>query len=340
MDLRRQPLRAGLSPALLTAVEETLGQGGQVLLFLNRRGYASRLQCHDCGWVAGCDHCDARLTVHRRRKRLQCHHCGARKPLPVACPACGGTQLLAGGLGTEQTEEFLAAALPRWPLYRVDSDAIDSPAAMETLLAGVGRGEPCILLGTQMLTKGHHFPAVALVGVVDCDALLFAGDFRGEERLAQLLTQVAGRAGRAGRPGRMLLQSHYPDHPLLRAILEQPYNEVATALLARRVAAGLPPAGQIALVRADSPRAGEGERFLAALRRDAAAMLPQGTQLVGPLPSALPRRAGRYRDQLLCLSPDRARGALAAGALVQAGEALRSPRALNWFLEIDPLDTL
>ena len=340
VDLRRQPLRAGLSPALLTAVEETLAQGGQVLLFLNRRGYASSLQCHDCGWVAGCDHCDARLTVHRRRKRLQCHHCGARNPLPAACPACGGGQLLAAGLGTEQTEEFLAAALPHWPLHRVDSDAIDSPAAMESLLAEVGRGEPCILLGTQMLTKGHHFPAVALVGVVDCDALLFAGDLRGEERLAQLLTQVAGRAGRAGRPGRMLLQSHYPDHPLLRAILEQPYGEVAAALLARRAEAGLPPLGQLALVRADSPRAGEGERFLAALRRGAEAALPSASQLVGPLPSALPRRAGRYRDQLLCLCPDRASGSRAAAALVRAGEALRPPGGLNWFIEIDPLETL
>jgi len=340
VDLRRQPLRAGLSPALLAAMEETLASGAQVLLFLNRRGYASRLQCHDCGWVAGCDHCDARLTVHRRRKRLQCHHCGAARPLPAGCPACGGAQLLAGGLGTEQTEEFLASALPQWPLHRVDSDAIDSPAAMEALLATVREGDPCVLLGTQMLTKGHHFPAVALVGVVDCDALLFAGDFRGEERLAQLLTQVAGRAGRAGRPGRMLLQSHYPDHPLLRAILERPYAEVAAELLARRREAGLPPQGQIALLRADSPRAGEGERFLAALRRESERSLPAACQLVGPLPSALPRRAGRYRDQLLCLSPDRASAGRAAGALVRAGEGLTAPRALNWFIEIDPLETL
>jgi primosomal protein N' (replication factor Y) len=340
VDVRRQPLQAGLSPALLEAASATLESGRQVLLFLNRRGYASSLQCHSCGWVAGCDHCDARLTVHRRQRQLRCHHCAARRPLPAACPVCGGSQLLTGGLGTEQAEDFLRRKLDRWPLLRVDSDAIPDHGAMQALLAEVARGEPCILLGTQMLTKGHHFPAVALVGVIDCDALLFSADFRGEERLAQLLTQVAGRAGRAAHPGRMLLQTHYPDHPLLQALLCRPYDEVAGELLARRLQAGMPPAGRLAMLRADTPAPGAGEAFLAELRRLAAPHLPTGCRLIGPLPSAMPRRAGRFRSQLACLSEDRRAAAAGAAALVNAGEGLRRPAGLNWFIEIDPLETL
>lgn len=339
LDLRRQPLQAGLSPALLEAARHTLSAGQQVLLFLNRRGYASTLQCHDCGWIADCDHCDARLTVHRRRRRLQCHHCGDQRPLTSRCQQCGSGQLLTAGLGTEQTEEFLARALPEWPLHRVDSDAIGSAAELNQLLATIAGGGPRILIGTQMLTKGHHFPRVTLVGVIDSDALLFAGDFRGEERLAQLLTQVGGRAGRAAEPGEVLLQTHYPDHPLLQALLSQPYAQVAATLLERRIAAGMPPAAQLILLRADSPTAGAGEAFLGQLRRQAEPRLPAASRLIGPLPSALPRRAGRYRDQLLCISRDRGAGQRAADALVEAGEALRAPPRVNWFMDIDPLET-
>ena len=340
VDLRRQPLRAGLSPALLAATHETLAAGRQVLLFLNRRGYATTLQCHACGWLAVCEHCDARLTVHRHRRRLLCHHCGAAYALPGVCTDCGAAELLTGGLGTEQTEDYLASALPDWPLHRVDSDAIGTPAAMQRLLATIREGGPRILVGTQMLTKGHHFPEVTLVGVIDSDSLLFSGDFRGEERLAQLLTQVAGRAGRAGQPGEVLLQTHYPDHPLLRTLLARPYADVADTLLAERISAGMPPAGQLVMLRADSPRAGEGEAFLGALRRHAEAQLPPRSRLIGPLPAALPRRAGRYRDQLLCISDDRSAGGRAASALVTAGEALRPPQRLHWFIDVDPLDTL
>jgi primosomal protein N' (replication factor Y) len=339
IDIRRQPLQAGLSPALLERCESALASGRQVLLFLNRRGYASTLQCHDCGWIADCRHCDARLTVHRRRRQLRCHHCNAAQALPTACPQCTSRSLLTHGLGTEQTEAFLEARFPDFPVYRVDSDSVSGAADMAALAEEIHRGAPCLLLGTQMLTKGHHFPGVGLVGVIDCDALLFSADFRGEERLAQLLTQVAGRAGRGDQGGEMLLQSHYPDHPLLQAVLNRPYPDVAATLLQQRRERGLPPAGHLSVLRADARREGEGEAFLARVREQA--RLPgDGAQLIGPLPSAMPRRAGRYRSQLLCLSRDRAQGNALAAALLVSAEGLRPPAGVNWFIDMDPLDTL
>ncbi|HEY7776751.1 MAG TPA: primosomal protein N', partial [Kineobactrum sp.] len=196
LDVRKQALQGGLSAALLTAIGDTLESGKQALLFLNRRGYAPTLQCHDCGWIAQCRACDARMTVHRRSRRLRCHHCSAGERLPQRCPQCHSERLLTNGLGTEQAEDVLRQHFGRWPVHRVDSDSMQNRGAMQDLVNDVNRGEPCILLGTQMLTKGHHFPAVSLVAIIDADAMLFSADFRGEERMAQLLTQVAGRAGR------------------------------------------------------------------------------------------------------------------------------------------------
>jgi primosomal protein N' (replication factor Y) len=295
LDIRRLPLQAGLSPALVEAVAARLAAGEQSLLFLNRRGYAPTLQCHDCGWVAECDACDARLTVHRNSRRLRCHHCGGALPLPHTCPACRGGPLLAAGLGTEQTEQFLRERFARWPVFRVDSDSMQGRDAMQALVARINDGGACVLLGTQMLAKGHHFPAVSLVAVIDTDALLFSADFRGEERAAQLLTQVAGRAGRAELPGRVILQTHYPDHPAVRAMLTESYAQQARALLVRREAAGLPPAGQLLILRVDCPDADRGEQFLRTLRTGAEPALPPGASLIGPLPLPMQRRAGKYR---------------------------------------------
>jgi primosomal protein N' (replication factor Y) (superfamily II helicase) len=266
LDVRKQVLQAGLSDTLITSMEERLRLGQQVLLFLNRRGFAPTLQCHDCGWIAECHACDARLTVHRRQRRLRCHHCGATSVLNRQCPQCHSERLLAQGLGTEQTEDFLHTRFKRWPVHRVDSDSMHSKDAMQTLVDEINAGQPCILLGTQMLTKGHHFPAVSLVAVIDADALLFSADFRGEERMAQLLTQVAGRAGRAELAGSVLLQTHYPDHPALLAMLTSSYAEQARTLLVRRQESGMPPAGQLVLLRTDCPNAEYGEEFLRTLR--------------------------------------------------------------------------
>ena len=210
--------------------------------------------------------------------------------------------------------------------------------AMQELVAEINRGEPCILLGTQMLAKGHHFPAVSLVAIIDADALLFSADFRGEERMAQLLTQVAGRAGRADIPGRVLLQTHYPDHPAVIALTSSSYSEQAAALLDARRSLGLPPAGFLAVMRTDCPDAQLGEQFLRQVKQQVAPQLPQGAALIGPLPSPMQRRAGKYRCQLL-LTADRRRSAQqAASLLVASAEALPARQGLKWSIDIDPQD--
>ena len=338
LDVRRQQLRGGLAPQLLDTIEEHLLKGQQALLFLNRRGYAPTLQCHDCGWIAECRCCDARLTVHRRQRRLRCHHCGSSTPLQQQCPQCQCTQLMTTGLGTEQTEDYLRSRFDKWPVYRVDSDSLQARDAMRELTEELNSGKPCILLGTQMLTKGHHFPNVSLGIVIAPDAMLFNADFRGEERMAQLLTQVAGRAGRAELPGNVVLQTHYPDHPALLAILHSSDGVHAREMLKQRQAAGMPPAGHLVLMRTDSPEAETGERFLQALRQQCTPGLPQGSALIGPLPSPMQRRAGMYRCQLLLTARNRNTAQAAATLLVTGAEHLPTRKGLKWSIDVDPQD--
>ncbi|MFK8048546.1 MAG: primosomal protein N' [Halioglobus sp.] len=338
LDVRKQVLNAGFSNPLIQAIEETLSQGKQTLLFLNRRGYAPTLLCHDCGWMAQCHNCDARLTVHRRSRQLKCHHCAHSTTLPRHCPECRSAALLTAGLGTEQAEDFLRNKFSQFKLYRVDSDSMRNKEAMSELVSNVQTGEPCILLGTQMLTKGHHFPGVTLVGVIDADSALFSSDFRGEERMAQLLTQVGGRAGREGDSGQVILQTHYPDHPIIRAVLEQPYATHARAILDNRLSADLPPASYIALIRADASDSEGGEQFLLQLRQQVQAQLPKGAVLVGPLPSPMQRRAGKFRSQLLLRANTRSEAQAAAAILVEATDNIPK-KALNWSIDIDPQDT-
>jgi primosomal protein N' (replication factor Y) len=338
LDVRGQDLQAGLSGSLLESIDATLSAGGQVLLFLNRRGYAPTLRCHDCGWVAQCDHCDARLTLHRNQRRVRCHHCGAARPQPGTCPACHSDRLLTAGLGTEQAEGLLRQHFPDWPLHRVDSDSMTGRDAMHQLVNEINRGLPCILLGTQMLTKGHHFPCVSLVAVIDADALLFSADFRGEERMAQLLTQVSGRAGRAGIPGKVLLQTHYPDHPTLQSLLQLSYHDLARGLLQQRQDSGLPPVGQLVLLRTDCADADSGEDFLSALRRALEGQLPPACTFIGPLPAPMQRRAGKFRSHLLLATPDRRTAQGAAAMLVREASGLPARRGLKWTIDVDPQD--
>lgn len=338
VDVRRQQLQGGLCEDVLNAIDQALSARQQSLLFLNRRGFAPTLQCHDCGWIAECAHCDARLTIHRRQRRLRCHHCCAAKPLPNQCPHCHSKQLATAGLGTEQTEEYLRQRFPGKAIYRVDSDSMQGRHAMQALTDQINGGEPCILLGTQMLTKGHHFPGVSLVAVIDTDAMLFSTDFRGEERTAQLLTQVAGRAGRAQFPGKVLLQTHHPDHPAVMAATGQSYQQQAPALLAARQRAGLPPAGQLIMLRTDCHNAEIGEEFLRQLRQQCEKHLPPNTHLIGPLPAPMQRRAGRFRSQLLVQSDNRNAARQSASMLVASATQIKARAGLKWSIDIDPLD--
>ena len=340
LDVRRQALDGGMSSALLEAICRELASGNQVLLFLNRRGYAPTLQCHDCGFVAGCPHCDARLTLHKRAAELRCHHCDWRVPEPSLCPQCQSRQLSACGVGTEQAEAVLADKFPDYPVYRVDRDSMQRRGAMAALVKAVNRGRPALLLGTQMLTKGHHFPDVTLVGLLDTDAALFSADFRGPERMGQLLTQVAGRAGRASKPGRVLLQTHYPDHPLLQLLLARGYHEYARQLLLERQQTSMPPYGHLLLLRAEAKDLRSAENFLNALRQQCANHVSGAAQFVGPIPAPLQRKRGRFRAQLLLSCPDRPAIQHAAGVLISRAEALPAGKRLRWSVDVDPQDMM
>jgi len=246
---------------------------------------------------------------------------------------------MTAGLGTEQTEEFLHARFSDYPIHRVDSDSMAGKNAMQNLVDEILTGEPCILLGTQMLTKGHHFPGVSLVAIIDVDSALFSTDFRGEERMAQMLTQVGGRAGRADTPGQVILQTHYPDHPALLAILQKSYADHAREILAVREATAMPPAGKLLMLRTDSADIETGEQFLQALRKQAEAQLPPGTGLIGPLPSPMQRRAGKFRSQMLVTAGNRKSAQTTAALLVAIAETLPIRRGMKWSIDVDPQDT-
>ncbi len=340
LDLRRQPMEGLLSRALLEAVARHLQAGGQVLLFLNRRGYAPTLLCHTCGWVAACGRCDAHLVAHQAAGRLRCHHCGAERPLPGCCPACGGVELLALGHGTERVEQALARRFPGERVVRIDRDSTRRRGSLERALAAARSGEARILLGTQMLAKGHHLPGVTLAAVLDADQGLFSPDFRGPERMAQLLVQVAGRAGRAERPGEVLVQTHHPEHPLLQRLLREGYPGFAREALAERREAGLPPWTRQALLRVEAVRREAAWAFAERAAAGARALVERGevgeVEVLGPAPAPMERRAGRHRVQLLLQAP--ARGPLhrLLDAWLPALAGLPEGRRARWHLDVDP----
>jgi primosomal protein N' (replication factor Y) len=337
VDLRVNPARDGLSPPAVAAIGRHLDERGQVLVFLNRRGYAPTMFCSGCGWIAPCKSCDARLTVHLSRALLACHHCGAEEALPFACPRCGA-ELAPVGEGTERVETALTQLFPRAPLVRIDRDVIRRRGELDAALAAVADGSARILLGTQMLTKGHDFPDVTLVVVLAADQGLFGADFRASERLAQQIVQVAGRAGRGDRPGEVLVQTSYPEHPLLKCLITDGYEGFAALALEERRAAGWPPFSHLALLRADSPARAEAFGFLHAAETVADAAARRGIRILGPAPAALARRAGRHRAQLLAESP--ARGALQSFLADWVAELakLKVPRQLRWSLDVDPAE--
>ncbi|MGB5454146.1 MAG: primosomal protein N', partial [Sedimenticolaceae bacterium] len=299
LDIRDQPLQSGMSQLLLDQVGATLARGEQVILFLNRRGYAPVMSCFSCGWLSDCPRCDARQTLHRSSGLLWCHHCGAQRRVPRNCPECGAEDLHPLGQGTEQLEGFLAGRFPDYPLIRVDRDATAKKGSLEKLLDRLHAAEAALLVGTQMLAKGHHFPGVTLVGVLDADGGLYSADFRATERMAQLLVQVAGRAGRGDRPGRVLIQTRYPDHPLLQTLVRKGYRAFAEQALREREAASMPPYSHQALLRADATRGEYAQGFLEQVVAWARGLGIAGVDLWGPVPAPMARRAGRHRVHLL-----------------------------------------
>ncbi|HUG04086.1 MAG TPA: primosomal protein N' [Steroidobacteraceae bacterium] len=337
IDLRLHAARDGLSPPAVAAIERHLATDGQVLVFLNRRGYAPTMFCPGCAWIAPCSACDARLTVHLRRARLLCHHCGADEDMPFACPRCGN-ELAPVGEGTERVETTLKQIFPAAALVRIDRDVIRRRGDMEEALASVADGRARILLGTQMLTKGHDFPDVTLVVVLAADQGLFGADFRASERLAQQIVQVAGRAGRGDRAGEVLIQTSHPEHPLLKCLITEGYEGFAADALDERRAAGWPPYSHLALLRADAPVRADVHAFLHAALAAAPARRGPGLRLLGPAPASMEKRAGRHRAQLLVESPGRTPLQKFLAAWLPAVAGLRAPRALRWSLDVDPIE--
>ncbi|MBP6582765.1 MAG: primosomal protein N' [Chromatiaceae bacterium] len=336
LDIRGQPLRGGLSAVLIRLMREQFEAGNQVLLFLNRRGFSPVLTCHQCGWVGDCPHCDARLTLHLADNRLWCHHCGLTQPIPVACPQCGGLDIRALGQGTERLAGELQALFPDIRVARVDRDSTRRKGELDRLLAAALAGDYPLLVGTQMLAKGHHFPRVTLVGILDADNGLYGSDFRAAERMAQLVIQVAGRAGRAERPGRVVLQTHHPDHPLLQTLRRQGYPAFAAAALRERREAGLPPFTHQALLRVEAAAREASLGWLRLAREAACHLGGPRISLFGPVPAPMERRAGRYRAQLLVQARERPELQAFLAAWVPQLYGIKGQGASRWSLDVDP----
>jgi primosomal protein N' (replication factor Y) len=308
-------------------------------LFLNRRGFAPVLLCHACGWVAECRRCDARLTLHQQRAELRCHHCGSQRRIDAFCPACGSSELLGIGEGTERVEQTLQEQFPDQRILRIDRDSTRRKGALTAALDDAGSARATILLGTQLLAKGHHFPNVTLVAVLDADQGLFSTDFRAGERMAQLIIQVAGRAGRADKPGEVVIQTHHPDHPLLLQLVEEGYPTFAAAALEERRETGLPPYASMALLRAEATAAALPRTFLEQARLLAEPLANSNVQLWGPVAAPMERRAGRYRAQLLIQTPERAELQQLLKLWIPQLETLENVRKVRWSIDVDPIDT-
>ena len=340
IDLRNQPQQAGISEQLQAMVQIQLDLGHQVLLMLNRRGFAPSLQCQACGATAQCPACDASMTLHRRPPRLHCHHCEHQQPVHLNCPQCQSDQLKPLGQGTERTEEQLNTLFPNTPVHRIDRDTTRKKGSLETMLEQVHLGQPCLLVGTQMLAKGHHFPNVTLAAILDADASLFSSDFRGPEKLAQLLVQTAGRAGRAQIPGTAVIQTYQADHPTINILVNKGYNAFAQQELTSRQRSGLPPTGHMALFHAQAKDAAQAFTLLNWLgqqvQNPALQPLTKSLLMFGPMPAFMARRAHYYRAQLQLQHPNRIQLQQLLQQLCHLLDHHPAARKIRWSLDIDP----
>jgi primosomal protein N' (replication factor Y) len=340
VDLRRTQSYSGISLTLQAAIAQRLERGEQCLMFVNRRGYAPVLLCQSCGWSAQCERCSARLVYHKQDSTLICHHCGAARRWTSEPRCCARPSVIAAGAGTERIEEGLKRLFPGVRVARIDRDSTRRKGSRAALFEAVHRNAVDVLVGTQMLAKGHHFPEVTLVGVLDADSLLYGADFRSTERLAQQIVQVAGRAGRAGKPGEVLVQTHFPGHPLLTRLLREGYAGFARRALQERRAAQLPPYTSLALLRAEAPGANAAPAFLDSLARALRAIANLGAEVLGPAPAPMQRRAGRYRWQLLLLAKSRTALKRALDHVLDVARDAAEARRVRWSLDIDPQDMI
>ena len=341
-DVRGLHLEAGISSMLIEEVKQHLDNQNQVMLFLNRRGFAPVLYCPNCGWHAVCPSCDTNMTYHANQQKVVCHHCNFEQHVSTECPSCKHSGITTQGQGTERIEHVLQTQFPEIPIVRIDRDTTSRKGALDSKLAIVRSGEPVILVGTQMLTKGHDFPNLTLVGIMDVDQSLFSMDFRAQEQLAQQIVQVSGRAGRGDTKGRVILQTSQPDHPLLVNLLSKGYLNIAKQLLSERESWHYPPFGFQVLIRVSSLDKALGLDFLHQLSAELMPYIKQmtGVSLLGPVPSPMEKRAGKYRCQLLLSATKR--GALhgLVGISIEKLQAYKKPSNIKWSVDVDPLNML
>lgn len=336
VDLRQHAANQGLSTPVMMSIRKHLDAQSQVLLYLNRRGFAPVLFCPGCGWSAPCPRCDARLTVHQRRHKLICHHCAHEQPLRNDCPVCHAP-VKAVGQGTERIEDALQKIYPDAPLVRIDRDSVSRKGELDATLARVHSGEARLLVGTQMLSKGHHFPDVSLVVILDADQGLFSTEFRASERLAQSILQVAGRAGRGDRPGEVLIQTEFPDHPLLQRLLHEGYSGFAHAALQEREQAHWPPFSRIALLRAEATTLATAVTFLR-MAQQLAVKQQKKVNVLGPAPAPMTRRAGMHRAQLLLHAGSVGPLQTLLATLLPQLDALPDAKRVRWSVDVDPIE--
>ena len=335
LDIRNIPLTNGLAAQTLTVIQEHLERQHQVLVFINRRGFSPVLLCHECGWISDCRACDSHLTLHRTTGQMACHHCGLIQSVPKRCGKCKSPHLVPIGTGTQRVFEHLSTQFPNTNILRIDRDEIAKKHALNDCLEKINTGEAQLIVGTQMLAKGHHFPKLTLVVVLDTDNGFYNQDFRATERLGQLLTQVAGRAGREEHAGHVIIQTHLPQHPLLNLLVQEGYDAFAESLMTLRQQAELPPFAYLAMLRAQSKTMVTVQRFLLAIKKH---VQQSGIELLGPAPAPLARKANHHRMQLLIKTPSRYKR---EQALLKMREAIlqhQLDKKITWTIDVDPID--
>ncbi|RLA10589.1 MAG: primosomal protein N' [Gammaproteobacteria bacterium] len=339
IDSKNLQLDSGCSPALLQRIDYHLGQKGQVLLYLNRRGFAPVVMCHECGWQANCAHCDSRLTLHQFLNRLLCHHCGYAQALPGCCGECGNPDIKHYGIGTEQLEQGLKKRFPDYPVLRIDRDVIASRDDLDQRLATLRLGEPCLLIGTQMIAKGHDYPGITMSAILDTDQALFSASYRASERLVQTAFQVSGRSGRGDRQGEAYLQTSFCDHPLMQSIANQSYREIAESITRERKMLGFPPYARVVMFRADALSLDQAIEKLNAIKQCLQASVARHrVKCIGPIPALMTRRIGRYRGQLCLLSQDIRELRNALREAMPEIELIKSTAVVKWVVDVDALD--
>lgn len=338
LDLRQQPLKSGILPDSLAHLSAQLNQGNQVMVFINRRGYAPSVICHDCGKVIDCPHCDAHMTIHRSPPHMHCHHCDYQIAIPYQCNQCHSTNIHPAGQGTERLEQALSEQFPDTPVIRIDRDSTRTKHALSHMLETINTGVPCILLGTQMLAKGHHFANVTLVLILNADGGLLSADFRGVERTGQLIMQVAGRAGRSHKPGQVIIQTYNPKHDALRLLTQNHYSLFLASLLEQRSQLGLPPYSFMAVIRAESGLSQACEYFLQGARQAIESTMNGHLKVLGPLPAPMEKRQSRFRWQLILQANQRATLHTTLSGLIAYLDNQKLPRHLRWSVDVDPQD--